>query len=232
MYSNLLCEAGLTLGWLLCAQETLSETIFSLRKLLKEVIDVRIVAKTRNEVAIASCRPMPPFAAKWMARINQLYLLEQQALAKPLRGRTPTRAPHKAQQRTYVIEECRIKCPRRRRCGLWCPLCACLALTFPSLLKITEPAKGKPKCEQEMSSYVRWCPLCTCMSRAAAPSASAASKFVFLITGSSPYMRSSASFSHESIVLSIIDTESMLVSCKHSISVLKIPTSSVYTRRD
>ena len=86
MYSNLLCEAGLTLGWLLCAQETLSETIFSLRKSLKEVIDVRIVAKTRNEVAIASCRPMPPFAAKWMARINQLYRLEQQALTKPLWG--------------------------------------------------------------------------------------------------------------------------------------------------
>ena len=86
MYSNLLCEAGLTLGWLLCAQETLSETIFSLRKSLKEVIDVRIVAKTRNEVAIASCRPMPPFVAKWMARINQLYRLEQQALTKPLRG--------------------------------------------------------------------------------------------------------------------------------------------------
>ena len=84
--------------------------------------------------------------------------------------------------------KCRIKCPRRRRCVLWCPLCAVPRAHSPlSLLQITRHSKGEAKAratDQQLRSLIP--PLCLHV-RAAAQSASAASKFVLLITGSSPY---------------------------------------------
>ena len=104
---------------------------------------------------------MSPFAAKWITE-NRAECLSGKLSQSRCGVWLPAGLLRKLSK---VIEEnvaANVTAPEMR--SLMPPLCcASRSLSSPSC-RLRDTAKGKPKREQEISSYVLWCPLCACMS--------------------------------------------------------------------